>query len=120
MSPAKINDNPKSRSDNTQPKKSANRADSDAHWTFLSNHSHVLILIKQDSSIVIREIAARVGITERAVQRIIAELEKGGFLEREKLGRQNHYRVLDNKPLRHPIERHKTIRDLLNLILEDA
>ncbi len=93
------------------------QADPTPHWTFLSNHSHVLILIKQDPSMVIREIAARVGITERAVQRIIADLEREGFLKREKLGRQNHYRVLDNKPLRHAIECHRTVRDLLNLII---
>lgn len=87
-----------------------------ARWTFLTNHSHVLILLNQDPSLVLRTVAARIGITERAVQRIIAELEEGGFIEREKVGRQNHYRILLNKPLRHSIENHRTIGDLLSLI----
>ncbi len=69
---------------------------------------------------VLREVAARIGITERAVQRIIAELEEGGFIEREKIGRQNHYRILSRRPLRHPIEAHRTIGDLLNLIGEGS
>lgn len=57
-----------------------------------------------------------VGITERAVQRIIADLEEESIIEREKVGRQNHYRVLGNKPLRHPIESHRTVADLLKAI----
>lgn len=69
---------------------------------------------------VLREVAARIGITERAVQRIIAELEEEGFIEREKIGRQNHYRILSRRPLRHPIEAHRTIGDLLNLIGEGS
>lgn len=86
------------------------------HWTFLTNHSHVLVLLSRDSSIVLREVALRVGITERAVQRIIAELESGGVIEREKIGRQNHYRIRDDQPLRHPIEAHRSIGDLLALL----
>lgn len=85
-------------------------------WTFLTNHSHVLILLSQDSSITLREVAARIGITERAVQRIIAELEEDGFIKKEKVGRQNHYGIRNRSPLRHPIESHRTIGDLLKLI----
>ena len=87
-----------------------------SRWTFLTNHSHVLILLSQNTSIVLREVAARVGITERAVQRIIADLEEAGFIEREKVGRQNRYRIRTNRPLRHPIEAHRTIGDLVGLI----
>lgn len=65
---------------------------------------------------VLREVALRVGITERAVQRIIRELESEGYLRRERVGRKNHYRILDRKPLRHPIEKHRSIGDLLSLI----
>lgn len=65
---------------------------------------------------VLREVAARIGITERAVQRIIADLEKDGFVDREKIGRQNRYRILADKPLRHRIEAHRTVGDLINLI----
>lgn len=67
---------------------------------------------------ILREVAVAVGITERAVQRIIADLEEGGFLEREKVGRQNHYRILVDRPLRHPLEAHCSIGDLLGLIGE--
>lgn len=87
-----------------------------ARWTFLTNHSHVLILLAQNPSLVLREVAARVGITERAVQRIVADLEEAGVVERERVGRQNHYRVQTDLPLRHPIEAHRTIRDLVGII----
>lgn len=87
-----------------------------ARWTFLTNHSHVLILLARDPGMVLREVAARIGITERAVQRIIRELEEDGFLEKEKVGRQNHYKILRDRPLRHPIESHRQIGDLLDLI----
>lgn len=85
-------------------------------WTFLTNHSHVMILLSRYPSMVLREVAMQVGITERAVQRIIADLEEEGFIEREKVGRQNHYRILTSQRLRHPIEAHCTIGDLLLLI----
>lgn len=65
---------------------------------------------------VLREVALRVGITERAVQRIISDLEEGGFIEREKVGRQNRYSLQTDEFLRHPIERHRTIGDLIDLI----
>lgn len=87
-----------------------------ARWTFLTNHSHVLILLAQNPSVVLREVASRVGITERAVQRIIADLERAGIIERERVGRQNHYRVRTNIPLRHPIEAHRTVGDLVGII----
>ncbi|MBX9653782.1 winged helix-turn-helix domain-containing protein [bacterium] len=90
--------------------------ESTPRWTFLTNHSHVLILLAQDPSMVLREVALRVGITERAVQRIISDLEEGGFIEREKVGRQNRYSLQTDEFLRHPIERHRTIGDLIDLI----
>ncbi len=86
-------------------------------WTFLTNHAHVLILLSQDSSKVLREVALKIGITERAVQRIIADLEQDGFIERQKVGRRNQYRILTKHPLRHPIESHRTIGDLIALIV---
>jgi len=87
-------------------------------WTFLTNHSHVLILLSRNPTIVLREVAIRVGITERAVQRIIADLEEAEIIEREKVGRQNHYCILSEQSLRHPIESHRKIGDLLSLINE--
>jgi len=87
-------------------------------WTFLTNHAHVLILVSQEPSIVLRDVAQQIGITERAVQRIIADLEEGGFIKREKVGRQNRYTIDKALPLRHPIEAHRLIGDLLNLVLK--
>ena len=85
-------------------------------WTFLTNHAHVLTVLESNPDLVLREVALKVGITERAVQRIIVDLEESGFLERERVGRQNHYRVLKDQPLRHPIEAHRCIGDLLSMI----
>lgn len=87
-----------------------------APWTFFSNHGHVLLCLASEPGMVLREVALRVGITERAVQKIIADLESGGALTREKLGRQNHYTINKTRPLRHPIEAHCKISDLLNLV----
>src|ERR1700722_19449204 len=66
-------------------------------WAFLTNHTHVLVLLSRHPSIVLREVAARIGITERAVQRIIHELEQDGFIMRKKIGRQNYYQVNGDK-----------------------
>ena len=65
---------------------------------------------------VLRQVAIQVGITERAVQRIIADLEEAGIIEREKVGRQNQYRIIADKSLRHTVESHRTIGDLLALM----
>ena len=86
-------------------------------WTFLSNHAHVLLCIAQAPEILLREVAQRVGITERAVQRIVADLEHGGYLSRARSGRRNHYEVHAEQPLRHPVESHRDVRALLELVL---
>jgi len=62
-----------------------------------------------------RDVAARVGITERAVQRIVADLDEAGYLAREREGRRNTYRVRPDLPLRHPIEAHRTVAALIRL-----
>jgi DNA-binding MarR family transcriptional regulator len=87
-----------------------------AEWTFLTNHTHVLVCLHRDANQRIRDIATQVGITERAVQRIIHDLIAAEFLTVEKDGRRNHYRVLDRAPLRHPLESHRLVRDLLTLL----
>ena len=90
-------------------------------WTFLSNHAHVLILLSQHAQessageLTIRQIAQEVGITERAVSKIISELEEGGCITRRKEGRHNAYDIHRTKRLRHPIEAHRSIKDLLVL-----
>ncbi len=87
-------------------------------WTFLSNHAHVLLLIAKDPEIRLRDVADQVGITERAVQRIVSDLEGGRYIERERNGRRNHYRVHPELPLRHPIEAHRRVASLIALIAD--
>ena len=84
-------------------------------WTFLTNHAHVLICIAANPESRVRDVAEQVGITERAVQRILTDLETEGYLEREREGRRNRYRVCSRVPLRHPLEEHRTSNDLLRL-----
>lgn len=86
-------------------------------WTFLSNHAHVLLCIAQEPEVRLRDVAGRVGITERAVQRIVADLEEGGYLSRSRAGRRNRYEVHARRPLRHPVEAHREVSVLLDLIL---
>lgn len=85
-------------------------------WTFLTNHSHVLIFLNSRPEATQREVAAGVGITERAVQRILGELESAGAITRERSGRRNNYHVNPALPLRHPLESHRTIGDLLDAV----
>lgn len=84
-------------------------------WTFLTNHAHVLIVLAKDPHMRMRDVAARIGITERAVQRIVAELVAGGFIEAIRNGRRNHYRIHGLQRMRHPIEAHRSIADLISL-----
>lgn len=97
-------------------KASAPSAPPVAAWTFLSNHSHVLVLLARDPDALLRSVAEAVGITERAVQRIVSELADSGYLEVERVGRRNRYRIVDRLPLRHPVEAGTTVRELLNLL----
>jgi len=90
-----------------------------AHWTFFSNHAHVMFLICQEPDLRIREIAIKVDITERAVQRIIHDLMEGDYLEVRKEGRRNHYDVDLSAHLRHPLESGTTIADILKVISKD-
>ena len=89
-------------------------------WTFLTNHSHVLLCIAADPDIRGRDIAVRVGITERSAQSIITDLVDGGYLTRERVGRRNRYKIHARRPLRHPIEREHQVIELLTLVNEPA
>lgn len=82
-------------------------------WTFLTNHAHVLVCIAEDPDARGRDIAARVGITERAAQAIIADLVAEGYITRTREGRRNHYEVNPDAPLRHPLEHDHSIGELL-------
>ena len=82
-------------------------------WTFLTNHAHVLIAISRNPEARQRDIAYAVGITVGAVQRIISELERDGYLTHERVGRRNVYRVIETGRLRHPLEDQHTVADLI-------
>jgi predicted transcriptional regulator len=85
-------------------------------WDFLTNHSHVLLCVAHDPGIRLRDIAAAVGITERAAHRIVSELVEGGYLLREREGRRNHYEIVTELTLRHPLVAEQKIGDLLKVL----
>ena len=85
-------------------------------WTFLTNHAHVLLCIARDPAIRLRDVATEVQITERAAQRIVAELVEAGYISRTREGRRNHYEVHGDLPLRHPLMQHRRVGDLLDLV----
>lgn len=87
-----------------------------AQWTFLTNHAHVLLCIAQNPDLRMRDFAQLVGITERAVQRIIDDLAAGGYVAIEREGRRNRYEVNDELKLRHPVEAHCQVAGLIGLV----
>jgi DNA-binding IclR family transcriptional regulator len=87
-------------------------------WTFLTNHARVLATIADDHSVRIRDIAAHCRLTERAVQKIIADLEQDGYLSHTREGRSNTYRIDPGKVLRHPAEAGLTVASLLSLLVQ--
>ncbi len=93
--------------------------DATTTWTFLTNYSHVLLAISKTPGIKVREIAELVGVTERAVLKIISELNNAGFISIEKIGRENRYSVTSDVPLRHPLEQHRTVSELLEMLSSD-
>lgn len=92
--------------------------DASPKWTFLTNHSHVLVCLQRDPFMRAKDIAQQVGITERSVQRILSELTDYGVITREKEGRRNRYSVDLSRPLRHPLEQHRAVADLIELFGE--
>ena len=87
-------------------------------WTFLTNHAHVLLAIARDPTVRLRDVADIIGITERAAQAIVADLEAAGYLHRERVGRRNQYTVNRAGRFRHPAEADHPIGDLLDLFTE--
>lgn len=88
-------------------------------WTFLTNHARVLAVIADDNSARIRDIAAHCRLTERAVQKIIADLEQDGYLSHTREGRGNIYRIEPDRVLRHPAEAGLSVAALLSLLAQD-
>ena len=90
----------------------------DGTWTFLTNHSHVLICLRRNPDLRLRDIGDLVGITERAVFNTVNDLEAAGYIERHKIGRRNEYRLLTDRPMRHVVEQGKTVDDLLEAMTD--
>ncbi|MFI5675431.1 MarR family transcriptional regulator [Streptomyces cellulosae] len=88
-------------------------------WTFVTNHARVLAVIADDPNVRIRDIAVHCRLTERAVQKIIADLEHEGYLSHTREGRGNTYRIEPGKVLRHPAEAGLTVASLLSLLVQD-
>jgi len=89
-------------------------------WTFFSNYGHVLVCLSRNREARLRDVAAEVGITERAVQKIVRDLQEAGFLTISKQGRCNRYRINRRKSLRHDLESHCTVGKLLALVSRAA
>ena len=85
-------------------------------WTFLTNHGRVFVFIARHPRSTTRMIAQEVGITERAVQAVIADLAESGHIARHREGRRNHYEVHPELPMRHPLEREHAVGDLLTAL----
>jgi DNA-binding Lrp family transcriptional regulator len=89
-------------------------------WAFLTNHAHVLVCIARDPQSRARDIAEQIGITERAAQRILADLIADGYVKRTKVGRRNHYTIDLGGHLRHPMFRDLSVGPLLKVLNRDG
>ena len=88
-----------------------------ARWTFLTNHAHVLLAIARDRHVRLRDVALKVGITERAAQKIVADLVTAGYLTRARVGRRNSYTVVTGRHFRHPLNAGHDLDKLLDLLV---
>jgi predicted ArsR family transcriptional regulator len=87
-------------------------------WSFLTSHARVLLCIAEDSGVRLRELGARVGITERAAHRIVGELEEAGYISRAREGRRNRYTVHSHLTLPDPLARDQRVGDLLDVLVK--
>lgn len=92
----------------------------DVAWTFLTTHGLVLLAIARDKDIRLRDVAAQVGITERAVQRIVADLIEAGYLSRHRAGRRNVYTFHPEVRLPHATTQHQEVGALMATLISSA
>jgi DNA-binding IclR family transcriptional regulator len=89
-------------------------------WRFVTNHTQVLLCIARDPEARLRDVAETVGITERAAQRIVADLVEAGYVTRVRVGRRNRYQIDREVRMRHPAQVEHEVGELLDLLrLED-
>jgi len=85
-------------------------------WRFVTNHTQVLLCLARDPDVRLRDVANTVGITERAAQRILADLVRDGFVKRQRVGRRNRYLVNRDREMRHPAQAGHDVGALLDLL----
>jgi len=102
-----------------QPRRTIPASAKPSHWTFLTNHTHVLLCLYLNPDSTLRQVAALVGITERMVQKIVAELVEDSYLEVTRIGRRNSYQIQVTRKLRHPLESHHSIGELLQILQQE-
>jgi DNA-binding MarR family transcriptional regulator len=90
-----------------------------ASWTFLTNHARVLLCIAHDPGVRLRDIAARLDITERSAYGIVTELAAAGYIVKQKDGRRNRYQIQEHLPLPEPTSRERTVGEMLALLAGD-
>jgi predicted transcriptional regulator len=88
-----------------------------ARWTFFTNHFLVLLSVAGDRDLRVRDIADRVGVTERATQAILSDLVAGGYVERTRIGRRNRYRIRRSSGFRHPLTRGTTVGEIVDVVV---
>jgi hypothetical protein len=91
-----------------------------ANWTFLTNHARVLLCIARDPGVRLRDIAARLGITERSAYGIVTDLTDAGYIVKRKDGRRNRYQIQTHLPLPEPTSRERTVGEVLALLASDS
>lgn len=96
----------------------SSREQMSASFSFLTSHSHVLLLIARQPDVRMKELAQSIGITERAVQTIVRELTAAGYLLIVRVGRRNRYEIVSNKQLWHPSEHSHTVGSLISRLIE--
>ena len=95
-------------------------ATDERHWTLLTNHGRLLLLIARHPDARLRELAEQAGITERSAQGIVADLERAGYIRKDKVGRRNSYQVNRGQPFRHPAEAGHSVGELLELFGDET
>jgi DNA-binding transcriptional ArsR family regulator len=88
-----------------------------ASWSFLTNHARVLLCIADDPGARLRDIAAKVDVTERSAHAIVTDLVDAGYVVKDRDGRRNRYRIQEDLPLRDPISAQRTIGEILDLLV---
>lgn len=89
-----------------------------AEWTFLTHHAHLLLEVARNPDATLEELARAVGVTTRSAVKILNDLERNGYLERERRGRRNHYVLHRDRPLRHPSNAAHTVDELIEALTD--